>query len=298
MFKPFTQRRPWAAALIGFIFGPEVVMLYLGRPWYAIGYFLAFFVAQYGWIIVSPTFLTKAYGEALLLRLIFRIAAAAHGFFIARHRAPNTDVKWYARWYSVVGLALGLPIVAALTIRTFFYQPFDIPSASMEPTLAVGDYFFVSKSAYRSELPRRGDLVVFYDPDGKTPFVKRIVGLPGDHVQTRKGRLFINDAVTQQRKIEDWIETCDRSVPCHVAQYVETLPGGRSYRVLDRVQDGALDNTLAFTVPADDYFVLGDNRDNSDDSRGDRGFVSRTSISGRVVYRFIAGGKAVWQPVN
>ena len=274
-------------------------MLYLNRGWYAIGYFTAILGAFAGWLAVAPmTLISKPrYGE-LLFYLAVRIVAAAHGFLIARQRAYRTAIKWYAHWYSAIGLAFIFPVAVALTIRTWIYQPFDIPSGSMEPSLNVGDYFFASKFAYNNATPARGDLVVFYLPDRHSDFVKRIVGLPGDRIQMRQGHLFINGVMAPQRKIEDWMESCDAPSPCAVAQYEETLPGGAKIHVLDRVANGMLDHTQAWMVPVDSYFMLGDNRDNSDDSRVDMGFVPRSQIIGRVALRFMAGGKLVWQKMN
>lgn len=176
--------------------------------------------------------------------------------------------------------------VIAIVIRTFAYEPFNIPSSSMVPTLLVGDYLFVSKSAYGygeysfpgglvpvegriwEGEPKRGEVVVFRPPgEPETDFIKRVIGLPGDRVQLREGRLYINDAMVERQRIEDYV---DPDEPGHrpAPQYLETLPGGVTHRIIERAGDlGEYDNTQVFVVPAGHYFMMGDNRDGSRDSR-------------------------------
>lgn len=176
--------------------------------------------------------------------------------------------------------------VIAIVIRTFAYEPFNIPSGSMIPTLLVGDYLFVSKSAFGYSKysfpggvvpvegriwegePKRGDVVVFRPPgEPETDFIKRVIGLPGDRVQMRQGRLFINDTLVDRQRIEDYVDP-DEPYTRPSPQYMETLPGGVTHRIIERSGDeGQLDNTATFLVPADHYFMMGDNRDGSADSR-------------------------------
>jgi signal peptidase I len=176
--------------------------------------------------------------------------------------------------------------VIAIVIRTFAYEPFNIPSSSMVPTLLVGDYLFVSKSAYGYSKfsfpgglvpvegriwegePQRGEVVVFRPPgEPEIDFIKRVIGLPGDRVQVRQGRLFINDTLVERQRIEDFVDP-DRPGASGVPQYVETLPGGVSHRIIEMGKDDASsDNTPVYVVPAGHYFMMGDNRDGSNDSR-------------------------------
>jgi signal peptidase I len=209
-------------------------------------------------------------------------------------------------------------LFAALIVRTCLYQPFNIPATSMMPTLLVGDYVFVSKYAYgysRFSLPfspqlfsgrvfgrepERGDVVVFRLPrDQRTDYLKRVIGMPGDRIQMKDGVLHINDAPVKREPIADFAgDACGTDSTAGVKRWRETLPNGVSYETLDCVQNGYFDNTNVFTVPAGYYFMLGDNRDNSTDSRApsvmgnipfenligrvDLIFYSRTSGAGEV----------------
>ena len=176
--------------------------------------------------------------------------------------------------------------VIAILIRTFAYEPFNIPSSSMVPTLLIGDYLFVSKSAYgygrysfpgglvpvegriwQGE-PTRGEVVVFRPPgEPETDFIKRVIGLPGDRVQVREGRLYINEAVVDRQRIEDYVDP-DRPGTRPAPQYLETLPGGVTHRIIETAGDlGPMDDTPVYVVPAGHYFMMGDNRDQSNDSR-------------------------------
>jgi signal peptidase I len=179
-------------------------------------------------------------------------------------------------------------IVIAIGVRTFAFEPFNIPSGSMIPTLLIGDYLFVSKTAYGyskysfpwglapfegrvwAGAPKRGDVVVFRPPgDPDTDFIKRVIGLPGDRIQMKQGVLYINDEAVKRERIADFqYTTPDDQVGRPVAQYMETLPGGVTHQVIETQGDtGRYDNTPVYTVPAGDYFMMGDNRDNSNDSR-------------------------------
>ncbi|WP_208441428.1 signal peptidase I [Bartonella raoultii] len=204
----------------------------------------------------------------------------------------------------------------AALIRTVFFQPFSIPSGSMRPTLLVGDYLFVSKYAYGyshfslpfspplfsgrlwASQPQRGDVVVFRLPsDPKIDYIKRVVGLPGDRIQVRQGVLYINDeAVSRQfmGKINNF-DITEVNYPVDV--YRETLSNGVSYDTLDLAFIPKVDDTKVFEVPAGHYFMMGDNRDNSDDSRLDVGYVPEENLIGRasVIFFSISNGSSAWQ---
>ena len=212
----------------------------------------------------------------------------------------------------------------ALVIRTFLFQPFNIPSASMEGTLLIGDYLFVEKFAYGysrytfpfggwplgdsvhgrflSRAPQRGDVIVFKFPgdNGEGPnttdFIKRLIGLPGDTIQMKEGVLWLNGKPVPKVREADYIETIDGEEH-HVPQYRETLPGGKSYLTLDRDPEGPADNTDVYTVPAGHYFMMGDNRDNSADSRTEVGYVPAENLEGKAEFRFFStnGSARFWE---
>ena len=205
-------------------------------------------------------------------------------------------------------------IIIALIIRTFFYEPFSIPSGSMIPTLLAGDYLFVSKFSYgysRYSLPlgmplftgrvmftppHRGDVVVFKLPkDPSIDFIKRIIGLPGDHVQMKDGVLYINDQPVKRDRIGVYQDSASGAT---YTEYMETLPNGYPHPIIKLPGTYTLDNTPVFTVPPDHYFMMGDNRDNSSDSRDPSsgvGYVPAENIVGRAVFLFFStNGYAHW----
>jgi signal peptidase I len=206
-------------------------------------------------------------------------------------------------------------LLIAVVIRTFFFQPFNIPSASMENTLLVGDYLFVEKFAYGysrnsfpfrgwplgdffhgrlfGSVPTRGDVIVFKMPNPNSPdymqdFIKRCVGLPGDRIQVLNGQLFINGKAVPKERVADYVGPDEYGITRNVARYKETLPSGRSYFVLDLTPNSNEDNTQVFVVPPGHYFMMGDNRDNSDDSRMDVGFVPAEDLVGKAEFRFFS----------
>ena len=213
-------------------------------------------------------------------------------------------------------------LAIALVVRTFLFQPFNIPSGSMIPTLEVGDYLFVSKYAYGysrysipfgpplfegrilASPPTRGDVVVFKLPrDNDTDYIKRVIGLPGDKIEMKKGRLYINDALVEREPI-DKAQTED--LYGHfgpVPTYIETLPNGVKHRIIEiQGDEGFNDNAGPFVVPANHYFMMGDNRDNSTDSRvpsdqGGVGYVPFENLEGRaeVIFFSVGEGAAGWE---
>jgi signal peptidase I len=209
-------------------------------------------------------------------------------------------------------------LLLAIVIRTVLFQPFSIPSGSMRPTLLEGDYLFVTKWAYgysRHSLPfspdlfsgriwdtppQRGDVAVFkYPPNPSLDYIKRVIGLPGDRIQMRDGQLFINGAAVAREKTGqiDNPDITEENRPVDV--YRETLPNGVSYDTLDLTSNGMSDNTREFVVPEGHYFMMGDNRDNSADSRV-FGFVPEENFVGRanIIFFSIGGGASpleVWK---
>lgn len=207
-------------------------------------------------------------------------------------------------------------VLIALAVRTLAYEPFNIPSGSMKPTLLVGDYLFVSKFAYGysryslpldlgwwsgrifERLPERGDVVVFKLPtDNRTDYIKRVVGLPGDRVQVIDGVLHINGQAVKLEPAGEFVDD-EGGLRMRAPMYREYFPGGRSHLVVDLTPYGRLDNTREFAVPPGHLFVMGDNRDNSVDSRADVGFVPVENLIGRAeILFFSVNGSARWWEV-
>jgi signal peptidase I len=285
-------------AALTLLFGPFVGMLYLGKGKWALIYLVIGFLFAACCIAFLPALIVNPNATLFLwlFGLPLSIIGAIQGVVLARRRNVDDRLPWYSHWY-VVFVFLLLPAISALSIRTFLFQPFNTPAVSMSPSLNRGDYFFVSKFAYDQKTPQRGDLVVFHVPQLGNDYVKRIIGLPGDRVQLRGSVVFINNRQIARRRIQDFVGFCPSS-PCPAPQYEEGLPGGRAITVLDLWSDGPFDTTEVFKVPQDSYFVLGDNRDNSDDSRGSLGFIPRDQIVGEVAYKYIANGRLTWLPVN
>lgn len=204
-------------------------------------------------------------------------------------------------------------VLIALVIRTFAFEPFNIPSGSMIPTLLVGDYLFVSKLSYGysslatgyglplfdgrlfAEEPRRGDVAVFKLPrDTSVDYIKRVIGLPGDTIQVKDNILYINgNAVPRYRDGEVVMPSPTGRGMESYARFVETLPDGVSYHILESATGSELDNTPPFVVPEGQYFMMGDNRDNSLDSRvpasrGGVGYVPFENFVGRADLMFFS----------
>ncbi|SOD94341.1 signal peptidase I [Caenispirillum bisanense] len=207
-------------------------------------------------------------------------------------------------------------VLIAVVVRTVAFEPFNIPSGSMIPSLLIGDYLFVSKYSYGysrysfpfgmppfdgrvlADEPQRGDVAVFKFPrDNKTDYIKRVVGLPGDRIQMQAGRLVINGEVVPRERIEDYVERDPLGNTRRFAQYIETLPGGTQHRIIEMGDDRMSDDTREFVVPDGHYFMMGDNRDNSDDSRGNVGFVPFENFVGRAEVLFFStdGTARIWE---
>jgi len=232
----------------------------------------------------------------------------------------GATIRWLA------GLAL-----FAWALRSLVVAPFSIPSGSMLPTMAIGDYLFVSKWPYGysrfsfpaqipsfegrilRQLPERGDVVIFKRPDAQgADWVKRVIGLPGDTVAMRGGVLFLNGRAVPKTSVGRTNVPVSPNSPCRLASamsscphpaYRETLPNGRSYLTFDNVKHGPGDDFATVTIPADRLFLLGDNRDDSLDSRfsleqGGVGLVPTDRLVGRAAYAFWStdGSASYWKP--
>ncbi len=218
----------------------------------------------------------------------------------------------------------------AIGIRTIAFEPFNIPSGSMIPTLLIGDYLFVSKYSYGyskysmpfspnlfsgrifASLPQRGDVAVFKVPrDNATDYIKRIVGLPGDRIQMKAGQLYINGEPAPRRLLGDYIAE-EVTLRVQVRRFAETIPNTTSgttqgpprvHEIVKQTDSGGLNDTQEFRVPADHFFAMGDNRDNSSDSRdstGGVGFIPLENLVGRAEFIFFSvdAKYPIWQVWN
>ena len=204
----------------------------------------------------------------------------------------------------------------ALGFRSFLFEPFNIPSGSMMPTLLVGDYLFVSKYSYgysrysfplglikfdgriADSQPERGDIAVFRQPNKTSiTFIKRIVGLPGDQIQVKGGILHINGNAVERQQVGEGTATNGVSVMSY-SVYHETLPGGRTHLIQEMTDQGSLDDTVVFTVLPGHYFMMGDNRDNSRDSRTSAvGMVPARNLIGKAQRLFFSHNSSarIWE---
>ena len=204
--------------------------------------------------------------------------------------------------------SITLAIFIALLIRSFIAEPFNIPSGSMKPNLLVGDFIFVSKWSYGyskhslpfsfpiipgkifSKIPNRGDVVVFKTPqDNRTDYIKSVIGLPGDKIQIIDGAILINDNLIMKKKVNDFIDVNKQGDTKRIRKYIEFF-FNNEIEILDITDNGIVDNTSLFTVPKGNFFVMGDNRDNSQDSRfiNTVGYIPIENLVGKAQFIFFS----------
>lgn len=218
---------------------------------------------------------------------------------------PKTAKSEILELVSVVVQAL----LIAVVFRSFLYQPFNIPTASMQHNLLIGDYLLASKFSYGygkysfplgivpikgrifGRQPTPGEIVIFRPkPHENENYIKRLIGMPGDRIQMRNGVLFLNDTQVPRERVGTRMDTDSYKSSIQVTLWRETLPNGVSYEVQEISDSGPLDNTGVYVVPAGHYFFMGDNRDRSADSRvlSEVGYVPYSNLVGKAQYRFFS----------
>jgi signal peptidase I len=284
-------RRWWAALLLTWA-GFGLGYLYVGQPKKAftvaaviVGYCTAF---SHGlWGVLAMPWVVMALIAITLATIIFTFVDAIR---IAR-RSAAYQLRWYNRWWVYTGAAvagvafLSLPDLTGLQISI---RVFNFPSSSMEPNVRVGEFGIADMHAYRTADPQRGDVVIFKLPrDPRALYIKRIIGMPGETLQMKGGIVTINGlalpaVATGTHEVKD----SDQPAPDKIDLKQETLPGGRVISILKAGTRGQLDDTEAFNIPPGHYFTIGDNRDNSTDSRVRQefgvGYVPRANVIGKL----------------
>ena len=307
--------RPWIAALLTFV-GPGVGLYYAHRTRAAIWLVvlvtvigIAFGVAVVGYALCTETAPTALYNPAgfslidiIGLGITLAIAIGVWAVVAKRQYVPKAGPLRLFGYLAIWLVPLLFSLCIAMGLRFTAFHPFRIPSGAMQPTLQVGDYVIVSKWSYgysrfsvppfealfprgrwRAHEPLRGDLIVFRPvPEPDRDFIKRLIGMPGDRVQVIDGVLHINGAAVAREALGEQTFSTE-GVPFTAQVYREILPNGVSYTILDR-GPSELDNTRVYTVPAGHYFFMGDDRDNSADSRVPSmvGYVPFDHLVGRV----------------
>ncbi len=289
MISAFVSRKPWATVVVSLFLSPAIGMLFLGKGLNSLTYFTV-------WVVLG------LFPELLFpyQTIVFWLVGLIHCHFIASNLHGKRPRLWFARWYFLMAVASVL-----IFIRSFLWEPFSIPAGSMIPNLLVGDHLFVSKYAYGYSKysfypvdtpfisnrilytqPERGDIAVFKLPSNpKNDYIKRIIGLPGDRVQVKNGILHINGSPVERLSVDHGrgISTYGEYDHGYI-RYIETLPNGRQYYIQEESDIGPSDNTPVYEVPEGHFFALGDNRDNSSDSRFlDRvGYIPMENLVGRL----------------
>ena len=302
-------RRPWIAVVLALL-SPIWSMLYVARGWRALGYFAAL-LGMFALATALTTFIGIPMAVLEGLGVVgFRIVGAIDGYRCAKSWKASSLLPRYARWSGLVPIIV-IMMLGTMSLRAFVVEPFKIPAGSMIPTLLVGDYILVNKSAYGLRLPsmerpimamgqpKHGEVVVFrYPENSELSYIKRVVGVPGDRVAYIDKQLSINgQLVPMKAKLLDYE---------HTKEYVEDLNGHR-YVVLVNpemppVQLGTVrqfphrdaceysERGFVCTVPQGHYFVMGDNRDSSSDSRY-WGFVPDANLQGRAFIIWASTGR-------
>ncbi|WP_083941265.1 signal peptidase I [Pseudoduganella violaceinigra] len=276
---------PWIAALLGLLSGP-VAMLYVRRPWQALWFLLA------GLAVALLDLFGHAAGMHAPFAIAYWIAGPIAAFFYAGSAKEGLR-PWYARWYGMLGIVAGA-VGGVVAVRTFLYEPYRIPSSAMAPALVRNGVILVEK---RPGKLHRGEIVVFdYPRDPSVVYVERLIGLPGDRITYRAKHVLVNGQETRVRQLEDFLDE-----NAEVLSYQQRFLNRLDSVSFETLTDGSMlteppqawnfpmsepcvrtDEQVECVVPAGHYFMLGDNRDHSNDSRY-WGFVRADLVKGRVL---------------
>ena len=302
------RRGVLSTALVSFFLSPFAGLLWIGRGWIALAFLLLVIAALLGAYLATLTGLLPF--DAIFARfvwdyanpavLIASIVLVVPVLLLSRTLQP---LRWYSSGWMMVPagiLFIATIACAAFAVRTLVYQPFSLVANAMSPNLREGDYVAASKWSYGygpysapiglfpserrlfGKLPERGDVIVFRHPSqSMADYIERIIGLPGDEIQVIDGVLHIDGRAVDRVRVGELDDEAATGFTGPVSVYRETLPNGVWYDTLDRGTGGNLDDTRAVVVSEGAYFVLGDNRDNSADSRV-WGFVPYENLIGRI----------------
>jgi signal peptidase I len=268
------------------LLAPGVGHLYAGSDGHALLLFLCFVIVDLISVLIVPdlafTALLIGGAATALADGSLRIGAAISAYRATR-RLGFVKMGRYQHVGVYICLILAMPLANAVISPEYHMQSFWTPSGAMVPTLMPRDRIMVDQKRYLGPAPSRGDVVVFKLPsDHTTVYVKRVIGLPGDRIQVQHGIVYINDQPCPRSRIEDYRFEEGNGTTLPVRQYIETLPNGRQHRIIQLTDDGPLDNTGVYEVPPGKYFMVGDNRDNSKDSRvlSEFGYVPAENLIG------------------
>lgn len=277
-----------AIAVLLAIIAQPFAMLYLSKVRWALFYLFAPVP-----IILAEYWFSAPWVNSFSITSLLGIVCAIHSYRLAARAPAVSRRSWYSRWYGMVGL-VALSIGGIVSLRAFFYEPFRMPSGSMLPTIEVGSYMVIKKYGYgnygtygvtiaktkQGADLNRGDLVVFdYPLDPSVSYIKRVIGVPGDKVVLKNRQLFLNGRLVNSS--EDVVQAQFAYDPTGKYTLVSERLSGESYRVA--YIEGRPRAPIEVVVPRNSYFVLGDNRDNSRDSRH-FGFIPKGNVVGKVVY--------------
>lgn len=288
-------RKPkrWLATLLSLFAGCSG-MLYLGKgKWYLVYTFTTLLMAAFGFLAISMSLIdfTNVFS---LIAFAINIICAVHTYKLCTNFQENSDRPWYSFWWGIIAVYLIIAI-PTMIFRSFFYEPFHMPSQSMAPNYNKGAYIVISKLGYGNygsyglnflhtkptKKTQRGDVIVFsYPPEPSIDYLKRVIGLPGDIISYKSKYLYINNQAVKTKVIGNYQQVNEVTGLINFKEFEESLDGN-TWHVINLPEIAPTD--FEFTVPPNSYFVLGDNRDNSADSRV-WGEVPAKNIKGKVVY--------------